>query len=99
MDSLKAELTKLQQETDAVRLIGTSARAIVKKYTWLGVYVNGNNPYAELEVEVLPDNAPAFEGKVKGAIIEQSVEKFQPGKEIFVKYDPQDRSKLTIDHS
>lgn len=45
------------------------------------------------------NNAPAFEGKVKGAISEQSVEKYQPGKEIFVKYDPNDHGKLTIDHS
>ncbi len=99
VNSLKDELMKLQQEGDATRLTGISSRAIVKKYTWLGVYVNGNNPYAELEIEVLPDNAPAFEGKVKGAISEQSVEKYQPGKEIFVKYDPNDHGKLTIDHS
>lgn len=99
VDFTKGELMKQQQEGDAIRLTGTSSRAIVKKYTWLGVYINGNNPYAELEIEVLPDNAPAFQGKVKGAISEQSVEKYQPGKEIFVKYDPNDHCKLTIDHS
>ncbi len=98
-DSLKEELMKLQQDGDAIRLTGKPARAIVKKYTWLGVNVNGNNPYAELELEVLPDDGPAFAAKVKGAISNQSVPKYQPGEEIFVKYDVYDKSKVTMDHS
>ena len=96
---LTNELQKLQQENDALKLSGRSARAIVKKYTWLGTYVNGNNPYVELEMEVLPDASPAFSGKAKGVIAETSVEKFQPGMEIFVKYDLYDNSRITIDHS
>ena len=96
---LKEELMKGQQEGDAIRLTGLSARAIIKKYTWLGVNVNGNNPYAELEIEVLPRDAPAFTAKVKGAISEQSVGKYQPGEEIFVKYDAGDLGKVAIDHS
>ncbi len=99
VNMLKEELMKLQREDDAIRLTGKSARAIVKKYTWLGVNVNGNNPYAELEIEVMPDNAPAFAAKVKGAISEQSESKYQPGKEVFVKYDADDSSKVTLDHS
>lgn len=73
--------------------------AIIKKYTWLGIYVNGNNPYAEIEVEVLPSDGPAFEAKVKGTTSEQSVPKYQPEQEIFVKYDASDKSKVAIDHS
>lgn len=95
----KEELLKQQQEGDAIRLTGRSARAIIKKYTWLGLYINGNNPYAEMEIEVLPDDAPAFQSKVKGAISEQSVAKYQAGQEIFVKFDPNDKSKVAIDHS
>ncbi len=96
---LKEELLKNQQDGDAVMLTGKQARAIVKKYTWLGVYINGNNPYAEIEVEVLPPDAPAFAAKVRGAISEQSVSKYQPGEEIFVKYDVYDLTKVAIDHS
>jgi hypothetical protein len=95
----QAELAQMQQDNDAIRLSGRSARAIIKNYTWLGAHVNGNNPYAELELEILPDNAAAFSGKARGVIGEDSVEKFQPGKEIFVKYDLYDNSKVTIDHS
>jgi hypothetical protein len=96
---LKSELEQMQKDNDAIRLSGRSARAIVKKYTWLGAYVNGNNPYVELEVEVLPEVSAAFSGKMKGVIAEASVSKFQPGEEIMVKYDYYDNSKVTIEHS
>lgn len=96
---LKADLLKDQQRNDTIRLTGKAARAIVKKYTWLGININGNNPYAEIEIEVMPADAPAFAAKVKGAISEQSVSKYQPGEEIFVKYDAYDLTKVAIDHS
>lgn len=98
-DALKAELEKMQQENNAVAATGRAARAIIKKYTWLGAYVNGNNPYVELELEVLPENVPSFGGKAKGVIAEASVQKYQPGQEIFVKYDLYDNSRVVIDHS
>lgn len=98
-DMLKAELEKMQSENNAIALSGRPARAIIKKYTWLGAYVNGNNPYAELELEVLPENAPSFSGTAKGVIAEAAVQKYQPGQEIFVKYDLYDNSKVVIDHS
>lgn len=97
--ALKAELEKMQQDNDAIRTSGRAARAIVKKYTWLGVNVNGNNPYVELEVEVLPDSSPSFSASTRGVIAEASVPKYQPGQEIFVKYDLYDNSKVSIDHS
>jgi len=96
---LKSELEQLQKDNDAINLSGRPARAIIKKYTWLGVNVNGNNPYVELQVEVLPENTPAFSGTTKGVIAEASVNKYQPGQEIFVKYDFYDNSKIVINHS
>jgi len=88
-----------QKDNETISLSGRPARAIIKKYTWLGAYVNGNNPYVELELEVLPENAVAFGGKAKGVIAEASVSKYQPGHEVFVKYDLYDNSKVVIDHS
>jgi hypothetical protein len=97
--ALEAALAQLQKDNDAILQTGKPARAIIKKYTWLGAYVNGNNPYAELELEVLPENAAAFSGKARGAFSEASLPKYQPGCEIFVKYDLYDNSKVAIDHS
>jgi len=98
-EMLKEELEQMQKDNEVISLSGKPARAIIKKYTWLGNYVNGNNPYVELELEVLPDNYPSFPGKAKGVIAEASVNKYQPGQEIFVKYDLYDNSKVVIDHS
>lgn len=98
-EALKAELEQLQKDNDAILLSGRQARAIVKKYTWLGAYINGNNPYVELELEVLPEHSSSFSGKARGAIAEASVPKYQPGCEIFVKYDFYDNSKVVIEHS
>ncbi len=97
--ALQAELEQLQKDNNSILASGRPARAIVKKYTWLGAYVNGNNPYVELELEVLPENSPSFSGKAKGVVGEAAVGKFQPGEEIFVKYDLYDNSKVVIEHS
>lgn len=97
--ALEAELVQLQKDNDAILLSGKPARAIIKKYTWLGIYINGNNPFAELELEVLPENAAAFPGKARGAFSEASLPKYQPGREIYVKYDLYDNSKVAIDHA
>jgi hypothetical protein len=97
--ALKAELEQLQQQQEAIMLSGRSARAIIKNYKWLGAYVNGKNPYVELDLEVLPENSVSFSSKAKGVISEIAVEKYQPGKEIYVKYDLYDNSKVVIEHS
>lgn len=97
--ALKQELEQMQQEQEPLRQSGIPARAIVKSYRWLGAYVNGNNPYVELELEILPDNSPSFSGKARGVVAEASVPKFQPGQEIWVKYDRYDNSKVVIDRS
>jgi hypothetical protein len=97
--TLKTELEQIQKDNEAIAASGRSARAIIKKFTSLGANVNGNNPYVELELEVLPENAPSFSGKAKGVISETSVNKYQPGSVIFVKYDLYDNSKVAIDHS
>jgi hypothetical protein len=97
--ALEAALGQLQKDNDAILQSGRPARAIIKKYTWLDAYINGNNPYVELDVEVLPENSPSFSGKAKGVISEASINKYQPGCEIFVKYDFYDSSKIAINHS
>lgn len=91
--------SELNIKFDALGITGRPARVIIKKYTWLGANVNGNNPYVELELEVLPENSSSFSSKARGVIAEASVPKYQPGKEIFVKYDLYDKSKVVIDHS
>ncbi len=96
---LKADLEQMQKDNAAILVSGKPARAIIKKTTILGVNVNGNNPYVELELEVLPENYHSFPGKAKGVIAEASLSKFQPGCTIFVKYDLYDNAKVVVEHS
>ncbi|MBL7749218.1 MAG: hypothetical protein JNM19_17400 [Chitinophagaceae bacterium] len=96
---LKTELEQMQKDNEAILQSGRSARAIIKKITMLGANVNGNNPYVELDLEVLPDHLPSFSGKARGVIAEASLPKYQPGCTIYVKYDLYDNSKVVVEHS
>jgi hypothetical protein len=98
-EAMKAELEQMQKDNEVILNSGKPARAIIKKVTPLGVNVNGNNPYVELELEVLPENSAAFSGKARGVIGEAAISKYQPGHEVFVKYDLYDNSKVVVDHS
>ena len=98
-EAMKAELEQMQKDNEAILVSGKPARAIIKKVTLLGVNVNGNNPYVELELEVLPDNYPSFPGKAKGVIGESALSKYQPGCTVFVKYDLYDNSMVVVEHS
>lgn len=93
------KLLDIDTKNKEILAYGIQSKAIVTKYTWLGIYVNGNNPAVEIEIQVLPSDRPAFWAKVIGVIMEISVPKFQLGEEIFVKYDPNDTSKITLEHS
>lgn len=101
MSQEQAQAMLQQVNDDNVKLMayGQSSKAIITNYTWLGVYVNGNNPFVSLDVEVIPDGDKPFKAVTKGVVKEESVPKFQPGKEVWVKYDPDDNSKVVVDHS
>ena len=96
---LALQLEEMEAENNRIKAIGIYSKAIVTKYTAMGVNVNGNNPLVTLEIQVLPDDEPAFGATVKGVIKQTSVQLFKPGEEIFVKYDPYDKTKVSIEHS
>lgn len=93
------KLLDINSKNKEILAYGISSKAIVTKYTWLGIYVNGNNPAVKIEIQVLPSDRPAFGAKTIGVIMESSIPKFQLGEEIYVKYDPNDTSKVSIEHS
>jgi hypothetical protein len=95
ISSIEEETLILSQAE--VKQSGKPARAIVKKYHFLGNYSNGVNPFVELELEVLPDVYPSFSAKTKCIAPAEQVPKLQPGFEINVKYDYYDNSKVVVD--
>lgn len=96
---LEIKLMELNESNEQIRRDGVYAKAIVTKYTFMGVNVNGNNPLVTLEIQVLPHNEPAFPATVKAAIKNENIPKYQPGEDIGVKYMLNDRSKVAIDHA
>jgi hypothetical protein len=101
-DQVKAveeKLLKIDTANQQIIATGEEAKAIVLAYTPLGINVNGNNPAVTLQLEVMPLTRSPFKAEATGVIMETSIPKFQPGKEIFVKFDPSDTSKVSITHS
>jgi Protein of unknown function (DUF3592) len=92
-------LTKEDQKNQAILASGKPAKAMILNAWDLGVFVNGNNPAKTFLLEVRPEGLPAFQAQTTGVVTEASVPKYMPGKEIYVKYDPSDNTRVSIDHS
>jgi hypothetical protein len=78
---------------------GETAKARVKEATPLNIFVNGNNPAMKFLLEVMPIGAEPFLAEAGGVISEDSVSKYRPGCEIWVKLDPATKTKVGMFHS
>jgi|GEM_PF-240589 len=92
-------LTREDQKTAEIRATGKPAKAKIITAAPLGINVNGNNPAMTFVLEVYPEGEPAFQAQTTGVIAEASVPKYQPGMEVYVKFDPADKSRISLDHS
>ncbi len=92
-------LLKNDEEARKIRATGQPAAALIVRALPLNVMVNGNNPAMSFVLEVRPEGQPAFQAQVSGVIGEAAVPNYQPGKTIYVKYDPADHSRVSLDHS
>ncbi len=89
-------LSQRNEEIDEMFRIGTLAKAKVISFKSLGTFVAGVHPVVELEVEVQPEGDPTFLGSLRSVLQETSVLKFQPGNEIWVKFDPAKHSRIVL---
>lgn len=92
----------LMQNQEALREVtasGVASEATVVSVTPLNIFVNGDNPAMKLRVEVHPETGPKFQADTIGVIAEASIPKYQPGESIHVKYDPNDLTKVALEHS
>jgi hypothetical protein len=92
-------LKKNDEENEKIRASGQPAPAIIVQTMPLNVFVNGNNPAMTFILEVKPEGQPSFQAQVTGVIGEASIPKYQAGKTVYVKYDPADHSRISLDHS
>ena len=98
-EQIEVELQKIDAESKRIVSTGIECKGIIKSCNWTNIYVNGDNPFNFFEIVVMPDNMPAYEASCYGLISKTSTSKYQPGKEIYVKYDQNDKSKISLNHS
>ena len=98
-DELTQKLVEIENENSHIRATGTYCKAIITGFSNLKIIVDGDSQFARIEVRVLPENESAFTATTEALIKDTSLAKYQPGQEIFVKYDPNDKSKVAIEHS
>jgi len=78
---------------------GEPAQAKILLAQPLGVEVNGPNPAMKFTLEIYPASKPAFQSEAIAIVAQASIPKYQPGKMVFVKFDPDDTTRVAIDHS
>jgi hypothetical protein len=99
VDQSKEMLDNLEKVNNSILESGTSSTAVVLEAWSLGFDVNGNNPAMQFFVEVRPAGRKPFRASATCVVAEASVPKFQPGQEITVKYDPDDLTRVAVEHS
>lgn len=98
-NAMQESLLKMDAQNRDLLARGTSAPAKVLMAQPMGVMVNGANPLMTFQLEVQPAGRASFVAQTQGVVGVQSVAKFVPGAMIAVKYDPNDITKVTIEHS
>jgi len=83
----------------SVAAVGEPAQALILRSWEMGINVNGNNPALGLWLEVRPNNRAPFQAEAKGIVSGYSLAKFQPGQTVQVRFDPNDNTRVAIEHS
>ena len=89
-------LIRIDEENKKILTTGQQARAKVLQAHDMGIRVNGPNPAMQFVLEVQHPGGEPFQAEATGVVYEGSVPKFQPGKTIYVKYDPNDLTRVSI---
>jgi hypothetical protein len=95
----EAMMMQIDAFNRGVVAVGEQAQALIMRTWELGVSVNGNNPALGFWLEVRPNSRPPFQAEAKGVVSEYSLPRFQPGQTVWVRFDPNDTTKVSIEHS
>ena len=94
----KKRLAAQQARLKELNGSGASARARINKMESLKVGLNdGVGFLARVEVEVLPEGAPPFSADFDVAIAFERLGRYITGESIWVRYDKEDATRVTID--
>jgi hypothetical protein len=98
-EEIEEALKEIDTENKRIMSVGTECKAIIKSCQFTNVYVDEGYPFNYFELVVMPDNQPAYDATCYGVISTVSTPKFQPGKQVWIKFDPEDKKNITLSHS
>lgn len=78
---------------------GEEAEATILRAWEMGIRVNGDNPFMGFLLEVRPNNQPVFTAEAQAPIMRANVPKYQPGRNIHVRFDPNDQTRVTLEQA
>lgn len=95
------EQTLLAQDKlyEAIRSMGQPAQAVILNVTDMGIQVGDTATLKKFQLEVQPADRPSFHAETQGAISVVANDKYQPGKTVWVKFNPNDLTQVSLDHS
>ncbi len=99
VEAMQQTLLAQDKMYEAVRSMGQPAEATILKVTDMSIQVGDTAALKKLDLEVRPQDRPSFHAVTQGAISITSNDKYQPGKTIWVKFNPNDMTQVAIDHS
>jgi hypothetical protein len=96
---IEQRLQEISAYNERLSRSGEPARATIVKTEPMNITVNGNNPAMSFIVKVHPAGADPFLAEAAGVIGEQAVAKYQPGCDIYVRFEQSDKTRVGMDHS
>jgi hypothetical protein len=99
VQALQQMLEQMKAMQDDVGARGVSAPALILTASDTNVKVNGDNPLMTFQLQVQATDRAPFQATTQGVVGVSATAKYQPGKTVWVKYDPSDASKVILDHS
>jgi Protein of unknown function (DUF3592) len=99
VQALQQMLEQMKTMQDDVGARGVSAPAMILTASDTNVKVNGDNPLMTFQLQVQATDRAPFQATAQGVVGISATAKYQPGKTIWVKYDPSDASRVVLDHS
>ena len=99
VQALQQMLEQMKTMQDDIGARGVSAPAMILTASDTNVKVNGENPLMTFQLQVQATDRAPFQATAQGVVGVSATAKYQPGKTVWVKYDPSDSSKVILAHS
>ncbi len=98
-DKVPQGLVARDQQLAAIRASGESAEATILNVMDMGIPLGDKASMKAITLQVHPTGRPDFQAMTQGAISTTANDKYQPGKTVWVKFNPNDMTQIALDHA